>query len=71
MAAEKVLLQRRPPLEVRNNWGGTVLGNVLWAAFNHDPHADYVPIVEALIDAGAKVEPEFLPAIEELRRRKD
>jgi len=53
----KMLLERRPPLEVQNVWGGTVLGSVLWAAINHDPNVDYAPIVEALIDAGARVEP--------------
>jgi len=53
----KMLLKRRPPLEVQNAWCGTVLGSVLWAAVNHDPNVDYAPIVEALIDAGAKVEP--------------
>jgi len=29
---------------------------VLWAAINHDPNVDYAPIVESLIEAGAKVE---------------
>jgi ankyrin repeat protein len=52
----KLLLKRQAPLEVRNAWGGTVLSHVLWAAVNHDPHADYVPIVESLIEAGARVE---------------
>jgi ankyrin repeat protein len=79
----KLLLKRQAPLEVRNMWGGTVLGNVLWAAVNHDPSVDYVPIVEAVLNAGAKVQAEFLigwprqnvlvpsakPRIEELLRR--
>ena len=79
----KLLLERRAPLEVQNVWGGTVLGNVLWGAIHHDPNVDYVPIVEMLINAGAKVPPEFLtwwraqdplvasakPRIEELLRR--
>jgi ankyrin repeat protein len=56
----RLLLRRGSPLELQNVWGGTVLGNTLWAAFNYDPNADYAPIVEALIDAGAHVDPEFL-----------
>jgi ankyrin repeat protein len=56
----KLLLERHAPLEVQNAWGGTVLGNVLWAAINHDPNVDYVPIVNMLVEAKARVEPEFL-----------
>jgi Ankyrin repeats (3 copies) len=56
----KVLLERHAPLEIQNVWGGTVLANVLWAAINHDPNVDYVPIVNMLVEAKARVEPEFL-----------
>ena len=56
----KLLLKRHAPLEIENVWGGTVLGNALWAAVNHDPNADYVPVVESIINAGAKIQPEFL-----------
>jgi len=56
----KLLLERQAPLELKNVWGGTVLGNVLWAAVHHDPNVDYVPIVEAVLKAGAKVDPMFL-----------
>jgi hypothetical protein len=56
-----LLLGRQAPLELKNVWGGTVLGNVLWAAVNHDPHADYASVVEMVIDAGAEVKPEYLP----------
>ncbi len=54
----KSLLQRGAPLELRNVWGGTVLNNVLWAAVHYDPNVDYSSIVEALIEAGSKIEPE-------------
>ncbi len=56
----KLLLKRQAPLEIKNAWGGTVLGNVLWAAVHHDPGVDYVPIVKAVLEAGAKVDPLFL-----------
>jgi ankyrin repeat protein len=56
----KLLLKRNAPLDVLNVWGGTVLSNILWAAINHDPNIDYASIVEAVIDAGAKVEPGYL-----------
>jgi hypothetical protein len=52
------LLKRQAPLELRNVWGGTVLSHTLWASIHHDPTVDYAPIVEALIQAGAKVYPE-------------
>jgi len=56
----KLLLERQAPLEVKNVWGGTVLGNVLWGAIHHDSNVNYVPIVEMLITAGANVRAEFL-----------
>jgi len=56
----KLLLERGTPLEIKNVWGGTVLSNVLWAGLNYDPNVDYTPVVEAVINAGAHVEPEFV-----------
>ncbi|HEY1239639.1 MAG TPA: ankyrin repeat domain-containing protein, partial [Bryobacteraceae bacterium] len=60
LEAVRALLQRQPPLELRNVWGGTVLENTLWASIHHDPTVDYAPVVEALIRAGANVHPEHL-----------
>ena len=54
------LLARGAPLEVENAWGGTPLGNVLSAAVHHDPNVDYTPIVAALVEAGAAVDPRYL-----------
>jgi ankyrin repeat protein len=51
----KLLISRAAPLELKNVWGGSVLGSVLWFALNHDPNVDYAPIVEAVIGAGANV----------------
>jgi ankyrin repeat protein len=56
----KALLKREPPLELRNVWGGAVLDHALWASIHHDPTVDYAPIVEALIQAGAKLRREYL-----------
>jgi ankyrin repeat protein len=56
----RALLKRQPLLELRNVWGGTVLEHTLWASIHHDPTVDYAPVVEALIQAGAKVRREYL-----------
>jgi ankyrin repeat protein len=58
----KVLLRRGAPLEVENNFGGTVLGCAVWAVHYSDPvyrwpdpDTDWLAIVQMLIDAGATV----------------
>jgi hypothetical protein len=52
----RLLIERKVPMEVRNMYGGTVLGQALWSAVNeYTPH--HAGIIEALIDAGAGVEP--------------
>jgi hypothetical protein len=50
----KLLIERKVPLEVRNMYGGTVLGSATDAAENR-PTADHVAIIEMLLDAGAKI----------------
>ena len=52
----RMLLDKKIPLEVKNRYNGTVLGQALWSSVNeHKPsHAD---IIEALIEAGAVIEP--------------
>jgi Ankyrin repeats (3 copies)/Homeodomain-like domain len=64
----KMLIARKSPLEVKNMYGGTVLGQALWSAFN-EPQDDHLPIVEALIAAGAKIDPDWNKWIDELRQR--
>jgi hypothetical protein len=55
----KLLLERKAPLELRNMYGGTVLGGAVWSAVN-EPKPDHVRIIEALLEAGADVrEAEF------------
>ena len=50
-----VLLSYKAPLEVKNVYGGTALGQALWSAA-HGGHAEvYVAILEALVAAGARV----------------
>ena len=57
----KLLLKFNPPLEARNMYGGTVLGQTLWsAAHNGDPQV-YTQIIGTLIAAGAKVPERHVP----------
>jgi hypothetical protein len=67
----RFLLSRKAPLEVKNRFGGTVLDQALWSAV-HNRDVDYVPIVEALLDGGAVVDPSWstgIDAIDILLRR--
>ena len=52
----KLLLGRGAPLEATNTYGGTVLGQAVWSAVHGDASIDYVPIVETLLAAGAKID---------------
>jgi hypothetical protein len=52
----KLLLERGAPLGEKNAYGGTALGQALWSAINSDSGIDYVPVIETLIQAGAKIE---------------
>ena len=61
-----LLIARKAPLEVKNMYGGTVLGQALWSAFN-EPHKNHLAIVESLIAAGANVEPDWTRWIDQLR----
>ena len=55
----QLLLERNAPLEVQNIYGGTVLGQALWSSINSGLDVDYVPVIERLIAAGAKVNPKW------------
>ena len=62
----KLLLKLKPPLESRNIYGGTVLGQTLWsAAHGGDPDL-YSEIIETLIAAGAKVRERHVPVNEKI-----
>ena len=62
----KVLIARKAPLEVKNMYGGTVLGQALWSAYN-EPRKDHLLIIDTLIAAGAQIEPDWNKWIDELR----
>ncbi len=51
-----LLLERKASLEVRNAYGSTVLEQALWSAVHGEPEIDQVPVVEALLGAGAEIE---------------
>ena len=68
----KLLLKYNPPLEARNMYGGTVLGQTLWSAAHGGDPKLYAEIIETLIAAGANVPPRHVPvneSIDELLRR--
>ncbi len=70
----KLLLARHAPLEVRNVYGGTVLGQTLWSAAHGGEPEVYIPIIETLIAAGAKLRdrhPPVNPRVDELLRSYD
>jgi ankyrin repeat protein len=58
----KCLLPRNPLLEVKNIYGGTVLGQTLWSAAHGGDSDRYIEIIETLIGAGAKI-PERHPPV--------
>lgn len=51
----RMLLERQPPLEVRNMYGGTVLSGTVWSAI-HEPRPGHLAIIEALLRAGARAD---------------
>jgi ankyrin repeat protein len=57
----KLLLKLNPPLELRNMYGGTVLGQTLWSAAHGGDPKVYAEIIKTLIAAGAKVPPRHVP----------
>ena len=68
----KLLLKHNAPLESRNMYGGTVLGQTLWSAAHGGDPKLYAEIIQTLIAAGAKVPPRHVPVnkpIDDLLRR--
>ena len=49
----RLLIERGASLEARNRYGGTALGQALWSARNGEPTANYVPVIDLLLQAGA------------------
>ena len=52
----KLLLARGASLEAKNAYGGTALGQALWSAVHSDRGSEYLPVIEALLKAGARIE---------------
>jgi ankyrin repeat protein len=52
----KLLLERGAPLEARNVYGGTVLGQAMWSVMHGERSIDFVPVIETLLAAGARIE---------------
>ncbi|NIJ55057.1 ankyrin repeat domain-containing protein [Dyadobacter arcticus] len=50
-----LLLRKKAPLEARNEFGGTVLDQTLWATVNEGVGPHHIEIVRKLIEAGAKI----------------
>jgi len=68
----KFLLKFNPPLEAKNMYGGTVLGQTAWSAAHGGDPKLYAKIIKTLIAAGAKVPPRHVPVnkpIDDLLRR--
>lgn len=57
----RILLKRRAPLEARNVYGGTVLDQAVWSALHDELGVDYLPVIEALLAAGADASVVTLP----------
>lgn len=68
----KLLLRCHPPLDAKNVYGGTPFGQALWSAAHSRDSEPFVPILETLIAAGARVPPRHVPVnprIDDLLRK--
>ena len=67
-----LLIRQKAPLEIKNMYGGTVLGRTVWSAV-HEPRPDHIEIIEALLGAGANITEAQYPSgderIDEILRR--
>lgn len=50
----KILIQSNASLEIRNAYGGNILGCAVWSAV-YEPKPHHIQIIEALLNAGAQV----------------
>ena len=57
----KFLLKQNVPLEAKNIYGGTVLGQTLWSAAHGGDPKVYAAIIKVLINAGARVPERHVP----------
>jgi hypothetical protein len=52
----KLLLERGASLEDKNVYGGTALAQALWSAVHSDRGCEYLPVIDTLLKAGARIE---------------
>jgi hypothetical protein len=57
----KLLVDRKAPLELQNNYGGTVLGQALWSAGHGGEPERYEEIIETLLAAAAHLPDRHVP----------
>jgi ankyrin repeat protein len=62
----KMLLKHKPPLEKKNMYGGTVLGQAAWSAAHGGNPELYIEIIQALLDAGAVLPERHVPVNEKV-----
>jgi hypothetical protein len=55
----QLLIGRKVPMEIKNMYGGTVFEQAIWSAVNEHTD-DHGAIVEALVEAGAVVDPGYV-----------
>lgn len=60
----KMLIERKVPMDIENMYGGNIWGQALWSAVN-EHKAEHAAIIEALLEAGAEIEPGTLEWWEE------
>jgi hypothetical protein len=51
----RLLIERKVPMEIKNMYGGSVLGQTVWSAI-HEPGPDRIQVIEALLSSGANVD---------------
>jgi Ankyrin repeats (3 copies) len=66
----KLLLKHGAPLEIKNSYGGTALGQALWSAANAGSPKPFLPIIELLLESGAQAEPAMEDELGRLLRRR-
>jgi hypothetical protein len=69
----QLLIAHGAPLEVKNIWGGTALGQATWGVMNEQPGPDYTGVIQMLLEAGARIEeadyPTGSPDVDDVLRR--
>jgi len=53
----RLFLSRGASLETKTQYGGTSLSGALWGALNTPENGDYMAVIDALLAAGARIEP--------------